>query len=80
MPLMPAHSKHTPCTVLVLLLAHEHLVLMVLTPLSSAAVHGDNNIQPPKNGSLYTADDWNTTSTPEEEPYFVSKVESLSAM
>jgi nucleoside-diphosphate-sugar epimerase len=41
-----------------------------------AAVHGDNNIQPPKNGSLYTTEDWNATSTPEDEPYFVSKVES----
>jgi nucleoside-diphosphate-sugar epimerase len=51
---------------------------VVLTS-SVAAVHGDNNIQPPKNGSLYTADDWNTTSTPEEEPYFVSKTEAEKA-
>lgn len=40
----------------------------------AAAVHGDTNIQPPKSGKLYTAEDWNTTSTPEKEPYFVSKV------
>lgn len=39
-----------------------------------AAVHGDNDKQPPKSGSVYTAEDWNVTSTPEKEPYFVSKV------
>ena len=69
----------TPKVVSVVSSFHEHQELTVLTHHQSAAVHGDDNIQPPKNGSLYTADDWNATSTPEEEPYFVSKVDSLSA-
>lgn len=31
-------------------------------------------LKPPKNGDVYTEEDWNTTSTPEKGAYFVSKV------
>lgn len=41
----------------------------------SAAVLGNESAVPPKNGSLYTEDDWNETSTiKNNEAYWLSKV------
>lgn len=39
----------------------------------SAAVHGEY-AAPPKNGQLYTEEDWNETSTIDNQPYHRSKV------
>ncbi len=39
----------------------------------SAAVHGEYTA-PPKNGKLYTEEDWNETSTIDNQPYHRSKV------
>ena len=42
-----------------------------------AAVHGEY-AAPPKNGHLYTEEDWNETSTIDNQPYHRSKVLSIT--
>lgn len=39
-----------------------------------AAVVGDKETAPPRYGSTYTEEDWNTTSAAQQEHYWVSKV------
>lgn len=54
---------------------------VVLTS-SVAAIIGNEDsgpVKPPKNGDVYTEEDWNTTSTPEKGAYFVSKTRAEEA-
>ena len=49
----------------------------VILTSSCAAIKGNNNAAPPKNGALYSEVDWNETSTVEAgEAYWVSKVKA----
>ena len=51
-------------------------IFMVLCVI--AAVLGNESAAPPKNGSLYTEDDWNDTSSiKNNEAYWLSKVRSV---
>ena len=50
------------------------------TCLLFTAVLGNESAVPPKNGSLYTEDDWNETSSiRNNEAYWLSKVHRLDA-
>lgn len=54
----------------------------VILTSSVAAIIGNENsgpVKPPKNGDVYTEEDWNTTSTPEKGAYHVSKTKAEEA-
>lgn len=58
---------------------HKATVCRVVLTSSCAAVKGSASADPPKNGKLYTEEDWNETSTLEREAYWVSKVQAERA-